>query len=296
MGDPRSRANERYVAPRRWSFNGCCFDEAEWALTVDGQRARIEAKPLEILRMLLERAGHVVSKDELLDRIWSDVTVVEASLPTAVHKLRAALHDDRRDQGLIETVPGIGYRLAVPVKLCEPTKPVAAEQPNARSLRSLAVGIAFSAGLMAAAFLLWTPRAAGNPSLTAQDKVELGLLRHMDEPAIQRLIDAGWNPDRQYGEGNNALNALIENCEWDPGHDQRRMLMLARSLIDAGARYDRRNVWGDTAYSIAKAPRYCGANHPVTIMLRRLCVDSDGKGGDACMASYALARGEHFPG
>lgn len=297
MGDLRARRTGSHGASRRWAFNGCCFDEAEWALTIDGRRVRTEAKPLEILRMLLEHAGHVVSKDEMLDAIWPDVTVVEASLPTAVHKLRVALHDDRRDQPLIETVPGIGYRLAVPVTLLGNDRGAAATPPTARSLRLLATGIAASAGMIAAALFLWTPHAVGRSELSAQDKAQLTLIRHMDAPAIQALIDEGWNPDRLYGgEGNNALNALIENCEWDPGHDRRKMLYLARAIIDAGARYDRRNRWGDTAYSIAKAPRYCGADHPVTVMLRRLCVDSDGQGGDRCMASYELGRGKHFPG
>src|SRR5205085_177343 len=45
-----------------------------------------------------------------------EVTVVEASLPTAVHKLRAAFGDDRRERKIIETVSGIGYRISIPVE------------------------------------------------------------------------------------------------------------------------------------------------------------------------------------
>ena len=87
---------------RRWAFGACVFDEANWALIVDGTRVPVETKPLELLRELLVHAGNVVSKDELLDRIWPDVTVVEASLPTAVRKLRMALGDDRQDRAVIE--------------------------------------------------------------------------------------------------------------------------------------------------------------------------------------------------
>ena len=96
-----------------------CFRRSQLDAYVDGQRVAIETKPLEILRALLLRAGNVVSKGELLDAIWPDVTVVEASLPTAVDKLRRALGDDRRDRGMIETAPGIGYRFAVPVEVEE---------------------------------------------------------------------------------------------------------------------------------------------------------------------------------
>ena len=115
---------------RRWAFAGCLFDEANWSLIVDGARIPVESKPLELLRLLLLRAGDVVSKDELLDTIWPDVVVVEASLPTAVGKLRRALGDDRRDKPIIETVSRIGYRIATPVDLEEQAGP-APTAPNA---------------------------------------------------------------------------------------------------------------------------------------------------------------------
>src|SRR5690349_6774115 len=101
---------------RRWVFADCVFDEANWALVVNGQRISIESKPLELLRELLNRAGNLVSKQELLDCVWPDVTVVEASLTTAVRKLRIALNDDQRPTPIIETVPRIGYRLSIPVE------------------------------------------------------------------------------------------------------------------------------------------------------------------------------------
>ena len=102
---------------RRWAFAGCTFDEASWVLTVNGHRAMLESKPLELLRELLLRPGTAVSKAELMDAIWPEVSVVEASLPTAIAKLRRVLKDGRRGRRIIETVPRIGYRLAVPVRV-----------------------------------------------------------------------------------------------------------------------------------------------------------------------------------
>ena len=104
---------------RRWLFDDCVFDEASWSLTVSGRRVPIEAKPLELLRELLIAAGKLVTKDELLNRIWPDVIVVEASIPTAIHKLRLALRDGRRDPHIVETVQRLGYRLGVRVDLEE---------------------------------------------------------------------------------------------------------------------------------------------------------------------------------
>ena len=92
------------------------------------------------------------------------------------------------------------------------------------------------------------------------------------------------------------LTYVLEMCEWDPGHDRQRLMMVARVLIENGAPYATRNVWGDTAYSIARAQRYCGPDHPVTRLIRAMCGGGDNAPRDQCMASYELARGEHFPG
>src|SRR6185503_14126147 len=114
---------------RRWLFAGCVFDEANWILLVDSRGVAIETKPLELLRALLLRGGELVSKDELLDQIWPDVTVVEASLTTAVHKLRAALRDEHRDPHIIRTVPKIGYRIGVTIEVEQSASGAAAPAP-----------------------------------------------------------------------------------------------------------------------------------------------------------------------
>lgn len=83
---------------------------------------------------------------------------------------------------------------------------------------------------------------------------------------------------------------LLNNCEWDRAHDQRKMLLLARTLLDGGAKLDHHNVWGDTPYSIAKAERYCGPDHPVTQMLLTLCYAGGTPVGDRCQATYEMRR------
>jgi DNA-binding winged helix-turn-helix (wHTH) protein/TolB-like protein len=96
-----------------WWFGECSFDELRHELRVRGQAAELEAKPLEVLHQLLLRAGEVVRKEDLLDSVWPGVLVVDASLATAVSKLRKVLGDD---DTIIKTVPKLGYRLAVPVR------------------------------------------------------------------------------------------------------------------------------------------------------------------------------------
>ena len=107
------------------------FDESTWTLTVGGQPVALESKPLAVLYELLVRPGEVVTKDELLTAVWPGVFASEASLATAISKLRRAFGDS--GSTVIATVSRMGYRLTVPV-----TREAVA-QPVARQL-TLAVG------------------------------------------------------------------------------------------------------------------------------------------------------------
>jgi serine/threonine protein kinase/DNA-binding winged helix-turn-helix (wHTH) protein len=98
---------------RLWRFADYEFDELGRELRVKGRAVELESKPLDLLLQLLLHAGEVVTKEELLESVWPDVTVVDGSLATAVSKLRKAMGDD--DHPAIVTVPRVGYRLAVPV-------------------------------------------------------------------------------------------------------------------------------------------------------------------------------------
>ena len=116
---------------RRWRFANAVFDEANWTLQVDGQITELESKPLQVLHELLLNAGEAVTKGELMDAVWPGVHVVEASLTTAVSKLRGALHD--RDAVIVQTLPRLGYRLTAPVEveqLSTPLTPRFAFQPD----------------------------------------------------------------------------------------------------------------------------------------------------------------------
>jgi TolB-like protein/tetratricopeptide (TPR) repeat protein len=73
---------------------------------------RLQEQPLEILRLMLERPGEVITRDELRQRLWPEGTFVdfEHSLNAAIKRLRAALGDDADKPMFIETVPRRGYR------------------------------------------------------------------------------------------------------------------------------------------------------------------------------------------
>jgi TolB-like protein/Tfp pilus assembly protein PilF len=75
-------------------------------------RIRLQEQPFEILRLMLERPGDVVTREELAKRLWPDGTFVdfEHSLNAAVKRLRAALGDDADNPKFVETLPRRGYR------------------------------------------------------------------------------------------------------------------------------------------------------------------------------------------
>jgi len=100
-----------------WRFGGALFDEQALTLTVGGAEVDLERRPLELLSLLLTHAGEVVTKDEILDALWPDRDISEASLTKCVARLRSALADD--DHTIIRTAHGFGYRFAAPVTVQE---------------------------------------------------------------------------------------------------------------------------------------------------------------------------------
>src|SRR5262245_64220187 len=96
---------------------------------------RLQEQPLEILRLLLERPGEVITRDELRQRLWPEGTFVdfEHSLNAAIKRLRAALGDDADNPTFIETVPRRGYRFIGSVPGEPGTRAAAA--PSAPRLR-----------------------------------------------------------------------------------------------------------------------------------------------------------------
>ncbi len=100
-----------------WRFGGAVFDEQALTLTVGGAEVELERRPLELLSLLLAHAGEVVTKDEILDALWPDRDISEASLTKCVARLRSALTDD--DHTIVRTAHGFGYRFAAPVTVQE---------------------------------------------------------------------------------------------------------------------------------------------------------------------------------
>src|SRR3984957_14757689 len=77
---------------------------------------RLGSRAFDILTALVERAGEVVSKEELIARAWPKTVVEEANLKLQVSTLRRALGDGQGDNRYVATVPGRGYNFVAPIR------------------------------------------------------------------------------------------------------------------------------------------------------------------------------------
>lgn len=103
------------------------FEVADGEVRRQGVKIKLNEKPYQVLCVLLERAGSLVTRDELRQRLWTSDTFVDfdANLNTALSTLRHALGDSAENPIFIETVPRQGYRFTAPVNSIAPDlKPV----------------------------------------------------------------------------------------------------------------------------------------------------------------------------
>jgi eukaryotic-like serine/threonine-protein kinase len=99
-----------------YEFGPFRMDPDKQVLLRDGQLVAVTPKAFETLLVLVRRSREVVSKEELLKEIWPDSFVEEANLSQHIFKLRKALGDTVEGERYIVTLPGRGYRFAVPVR------------------------------------------------------------------------------------------------------------------------------------------------------------------------------------
>src|ERR1700678_472734 len=101
-------------------------DLGRYELRRSGRRIKIEKKPLDLLIFLLERREQMVSRDEIVKKLWrSDLFIdTEKNVNNIVRKLRTALGDNAARPRFLETVVGKGYRFVGPVRMIDPKYPL----------------------------------------------------------------------------------------------------------------------------------------------------------------------------
>jgi len=98
------------------------IDLSAGELRKNGVKQRLQGQPFQVLTVLLERAGEVVTREELQQKLWPSDTFVDFdhSLNTAINKVREALGDSASSPRFVETLARRGYRFIAPVQTDAP--------------------------------------------------------------------------------------------------------------------------------------------------------------------------------
>ena len=118
--------------PRIVRFEDYQADLQTGELRKNGKKIRLSGQPFQILALLLEKPGELITREELRARLWPDEVFVDFdhSLNAAVNKLREALCDSSNEVRFIETLPKRGYRFIATLDL--PVVPPGPEPPKPR--------------------------------------------------------------------------------------------------------------------------------------------------------------------
>lgn len=145
---------------QRYRFGIFEFDSATRQLWREGVRVSMQAQPAQVLGCLIERAGKVVSRDDLRQAVWGGETFVDfdSGLNFCISQIRTALRDDSSQPVYIRTIPKIGYQFIAPVEQIPERASASLEQqpnPSAQSAaaKSRMPVLAFGFGLFAIAIL-----------------------------------------------------------------------------------------------------------------------------------------------
>src|SRR5229473_631437 len=140
-------------------------------LRKQGKRLRLQDQPFQVLAVLLQRPGDVVTREELRSQIWSRDTFVDFDngLNTAINKLREALGDSADNPRFIETLPRRGYRFLAPISVDGLKKPAIIAHSRKVTLVATVVVL-----LVPAVIAGWFWRSSRVRVLTEKDTIVLG--------------------------------------------------------------------------------------------------------------------------
>ena len=130
------------VPQGQYRFGPFVVDRTRYRVLRGGHAVDLTPKLLDLLLHLVDHAGSLVTKEQLLDALWPDANVTDNALAQAVSELREALGDDAATPHFIKTVARRGYRFIAPVEEVKTSSEEPARTPIALSTESAAASIA----------------------------------------------------------------------------------------------------------------------------------------------------------
>jgi DNA-binding winged helix-turn-helix (wHTH) protein/esterase/lipase len=133
-----------------YSIGSYLIDKTRFELSRDGQILPVQPQVLELLIMLIDNRDHVVSKDELLDKVWKGRIVSDTTLSSRIKTARQVIGDDGSRQEYIKTIHGRGFRFvgkveahAAPADDRAPERSSAVDRPATRYAKSGDIHVAY---------------------------------------------------------------------------------------------------------------------------------------------------------
>ncbi len=241
-------------------------------LTKSGFRIRLQDQPFQVLALLLERQGSVVTRDELKEKLWASDTFVafDDGLNTAIKKLRTALSDAADNPRFVETVPRVGYRFIAPVTITDEMDAVPNPAPPSGAEHSPTplVGSGQAGGAKP------TPTPAGTgpdaPRKSAH-AFRWGLAIAILVLVTALAFEIGTKPNSATGShgGFHAIAVLpLENISSDPAQEYIADGMTDEIITDLA------KLAGPKVISRTSAMQYKGSHKSIPVIARELNVDA----------------------
>jgi TolB-like protein/DNA-binding winged helix-turn-helix (wHTH) protein len=149
--------SEESLSDRRVRFGVFEVDFRVGELRKNGLKVKLHAQPLAVLKILLERPGEIVTREELQQQLWGSNTFVdfEHGLNKTINKLREALSDNAETPRYIETLPRRGYRFIAPLTTLKPAELPPTPPPQPKSKSRLTVLLASAVVVLLAFGIYW---------------------------------------------------------------------------------------------------------------------------------------------
>jgi DNA-binding winged helix-turn-helix (wHTH) protein/Tol biopolymer transport system component len=187
--------------PRIIRFGSFEVDKRTGELRKNGSRIKLQEQPLQILLVLLQRSGDIVTREELRQRLWPQDTFVDFdhSLNAAVKRLREALGESADNPVFIETWARRGYRFSIPIEDAKNGVGISAAVPEkgaqARPPRWALLGMSV---VVASATLVWVARTTVTRSSSPSSEKTI-VERKLTANSAENPIDGGAiSPDGTY--------------------------------------------------------------------------------------------------